>query len=248
MKLLMDLGNTRLKCAFSTGARVDALRIFSHADRDFVEQLTRWVEATVLPDSVWLASVAPAELAQTVLDVFACAGHQVRRVVTQPRALGLEVGYAQHERLGVDRWLALLALHSGGDAPCVVASVGSALTCDALASGGRHLGGVIAPSPEAMRDALFARAPSLPSARGQVQAFATSTEDGIESGCILAGAALIERCQAQLATQLGQSVRLVVSGGGADVLRSLLPAHVHRPDLVLEGMALWADAVECGYA
>lgn len=248
MKLLIDLGNTRLKFALADGARVQQVRAFPHGDLDFVEQLAEWIEMTAIPDSIWLASVARPELTRMVLEVFERAGHQVRRIATQRSALGLETGYVRHERLGVDRWLALLALHLEGSAPCMVASVGSALTCDALAPGGKHLGGLIAPTPEAMRDALFARAPQLAGARGEVNPFATSTEDGIESGCTLAGVALIERSRAQLAERLGQSVQLVVSGGGAQVLRPFLALHVHRPDLVLEGMALWADAVERGDA
>lgn len=248
MKLLIDLGNTRLKFALSEGARVEKVRAFPHADVDFVEQLAQWIEVTAIPDSLWLASVARPEVTRTVLEVFERAGHTVHRIATQRQALGLETGYAQFERLGVDRWLALLALHLDGQAPCVVASVGSALTCDALAPGGRHLGGLIAPTPEAMRDALFARAPQLAGARGEVDMFATSTEDGIESGCTLAGVALIERSRAHLSERLGQPVRLVVSGGGAQALRPFLPPHVFRPDLVLEGMALWADAVQRGRA
>lgn len=248
MKLLIDLGNTRLKFALSDGAQVEQVRAFPHADADFVDQLAQWIEMTAIPDSLWLASVARPELTRTVLDVFEHAGHAVQRIATQRQALGLETGYSRFERLGVDRWLALLALHLGGEAPCVVASVGSALTCDALAPGGEHLGGLIAPTPEAMRDALFARAPQLAGARGEVNLFATSTEDGIESGCTLAGVALIERSRAQLAERLGQPVRLVVSGGGAQALRPFLAPHEHRPDLVLEGMAQWADAVERGHA
>lgn len=248
MKLLIDLGNTRLKFALTDGVHVENVQAFPHAEVDFVEQLAQWVEMTAIPDSIWLASVARPELARAVLDVFEHAGHAVQRVATQRHALGLETGYAQFERFGVDRWLALLALHLGGDAPCLMASVGSALTCDALAPGGKHLGGLIAPVPEAMRDALFSRAPQLSRERGEVRMFATGTEDSVESGCTLAGVALIERSQAHLEAQLGCPVQLVVSGGGAHALRPFLPPHVFRPDLVLEGMALWADAVAGGRA
>lgn len=246
MKLLIDLGNTRLKLALAEGRRVQAAQAFPHAEADFDDQLASWLEANTIPDSLWLASVARPELTVRVVDVFTRAGHTVRRIETQPQALGLRVAYAQVERLGVDRWLGLLTLHAEQHAPSVIASVGSALTIDALAPGGEHRGGLIAPTPEAMRDALFARAPHLERSRGEVGWFARSTEDCIESGCVLGGIALIERSRQMLADELGQPVRLVVSGGGADALRPWLAPHEFRPNLVLEGMACWADAVEGG--
>ena len=246
MNLLIVLGNTRLKFALADGRRVQRVRAFPHAEVDFVEQLAAWVEVTAIPDSLWLASVARPELTTLVLDVFERAGHTVQRIVTREQALGLRVAYAQVERLGVDRWLGLLTLHAEQHAPCVVASVGSALTIDALAPGGDHRGGLIAPTPEAMRDALYARAPQLDRSHGEVSWFARSTEDCIESGSVLGGIALIERSRQMLADELGQPVRLVVSGGGADALRPWLAPHEFRPDLVLEGMACWADAVEGG--
>lgn len=244
MTLLVDLGNTRLKLARSDAGRVTMLHVLRHADADFVERLREWVATQKVPRCLWLASVATSAVTRATVEVFEQAGYVVRRVSTQPKALGLEVGYAHFDQLGVDRWLALLALHLGVSAPCVVVSVGSALTCDALASGGKHLGGLIAPAPEGMRDALFARAPQLPAKRGQVALFASSTEDAIESGCVLAGVALIVHFQAGLATQLEQPVRLVVCGGGADALRSYLPTHEFRPHLVLEGLACWAAATK----
>ncbi len=242
MRLLADLGNTRLKLASFDGQRVQRLESFAHAEVDYRERLAAWLASHMGPRALWLASVAGARLTDETISLFEQAGLTVNQVRTQAEARGLKVAYPRVEQLGVDRWLALLALHAEDKAPCVVVSVGSALTCDALALAGQHLGGVIAPAPEAMRAALLTRAPGLDVARGEVSMFARSTEDGIESGCVLAGVALIERATTTLSAQLGCSVGLFVSGGAAGALRPFLPAHEFRPDLVLEGLALWSEA------
>lgn len=242
MRLLADLGNTRLKLAGFDGTRLQRLASFTHGDADYPARLIAWLDACALPQELWLASVAGPTRTAEATALFKRAGLDVRAVATRGEALGLKVAYPRFEQLGVDRWLALLAMHAEHKAPCVVVSVGSALTCDGLAPGGRHLGGVIAPAPEAMRAALLARAPGLNGGSGQVSMFALNTADGIESGCVLAGAALIENAVNALSARLGGPVGLVVSGGAADALRPFLPPHEFRPELVLEGLALWSQS------
>lgn len=248
MTLLADLGNTRLKLARIVPGGIERLVDFNHGEPAFATRLDAWLAAQAVAAPVWLASVAPSERTELVLAAFARHGWLVRRATTRVAALGLSTAYERFEQLGVDRWLALLALQLEDRAPCVVASVGSALTCDALAPGGRHLGGLIAPAPEAMQVALMARAPGLPRASGQVEWLARSTEAGIASGCALAAVSLIERFQRHLAEHLQQAVELVLCGGGAEPLRASLPAHQWRPDLVLEGLARWAGAHASGAA
>ena len=241
MRLLADLGNTRLKCALVEGDRMRARWAGTHAQAE--DGLRDWLlrEARSIED-IWLAAVAQEDVTRVVTTVLRALGPEPVRVRTRRHALGLTAGYTHVEELGVDRWLALIAAFRRGLAPCVVASVGSALTVDALCVDGRHLGGLIAPTPEAMREALFARAPGLPQASGEVADFSTGTADGIQSGCLLAGVALIERSLSGLERRIGARPALVVSGGGAAALRPLLGEHAFLPDLVLDGLALLAQA------
>ena len=243
MRLLADLGNTRLKCALSDGLHLLATWAGAHAQAGFLDDLQDWLarEAAAIEET-WLASVAHDDVTLAVAARLGAIGPPPRRARAQAWALGLTAGYERIEELGVDRWLALLAVHARALAPCLVASVGSALTIDALLGDGRHLGGLIAPTPEAMREALFARAPALPHARGDIVSFAADTGSGIESGCLLASVALVERSLDRLAELAGQRVALIVSGGGVQPLRPLLAEHLFLPDLVLEGLALQAQA------
>lgn len=241
MTVLVDLGNTRLKCARLDGTRVHDIRAFVHAQtaRAAIADLAAWLDAIDARDDVLLASVAREDLANDVTATFEARGCRVRRVRTRAATPTLRIAYADPSRLGVDRWLAMLAARARGEDAVLVAGVGSALTVDAIDANGQHLGGLIAPAPEAMRESLFARAPHLRGEPAQVHRFATDTADAVTSGSLLAGAALIERSWQELATRLHTAPRLLLSGGGVDVLRPWLPAHEHVPHLVLDGLAAW---------
>ena len=232
---LFDLGNTRLKwaplenpggeapAAFAHGARVDALA---------QAELPRGGVAHV-------ASVAPPALRDALLDALAARFDRIHVARTLPQCNGLRIAYAAPERLGVDRFLALLAAHARGGGALVV-SVGTALTLDLVDAGGRHHGGRIAPSPALMREALHARAPQLPARGGGYAEFASDTADALASGCEGAALALIERTAVQARDLLGDAPALLLHGGGAAALLPYLPGAELAQNLVLDGLALWA--------
>lgn len=243
MRLLVDLGNTRLKCAIAEAGRMLPVQAFAHRGVDCRPALEAWVAPHRAGlREVWVSSVAAPDRTSEVLDVLAALGVPLHRARPQPEALGLIAGYERIEQLGVDRWLALLAALERGAAPCLIVGVGSALTIDALTGDGHHLGGLIAPSPEGMREALLARAPALSQRRGRVTDFAADTADGIESGCVLAAVALVDRSLSRLRSRVGGEATLLLCGGGAPALAPYLPPHREVPDLVLEGLARWAGA------
>src|SRR5690606_11535094 len=130
--------------------------------------------------------------------------------------------------------------HARGAGATLVVGVGTALTIDWLDAGGRHHGGRIAPSPTLMRQALHGRAAHLRASGGGYVEFGDDTDDALESGCIGAALALVER-SLQAATQAGAVPRLLLHGGGADALRAALPQAVPAPALVLEGLGRWAQ-------
>ena len=65
-------------------------------------------------------------------------------------------GYMEPERLGVDRWLAMLAVieEEQPEVPICVIDCGSAITIDAVNAKGEHVGGLIVPGISMMRNAL----------------------------------------------------------------------------------------------
>jgi type III pantothenate kinase len=67
---------------------------------------------------------------------------------------GVRNGYEEFERLGLDRWLALLGGFHLAAGACLVLDFGTAVTADFVAGDGEHLGGFICPGMPLMRNQL----------------------------------------------------------------------------------------------
>ena len=245
MRLLLDLGNTRLKWAL----HAPPLGWFAHGAVDWQQDMAPALESawaglpqppTVIAASV-VDTVREAQVANVIERLFACAPRWLRPPAS---ACGVRNAYAEPQRLGVDRFLAMVAAHADGRAPCVLAGVGTALTLDALAADGRHLGGLIAPGPRLMQQSLLdATARVRPERPGEIVELADNTADAVASGCWQAAAALVERFATRSAVRLGAMPALILGGGDAAPLLPLLslPAGLSQ-DGVLRGLAVWANA------
>lgn len=240
-KLLVDFGNTRLKWATLDAAALRPGGVFAHADVPLRGALAREWHALGVVDAVFVASVvAPAredELAALVRERFGLDAQFVRSPAV---ALGVRNAYAQPQRLGVDRFLALAAAHARAPRVQVLASVGTALTIDALAADGAHLGGLIVPSPALMRRALVAGTARVDMREGRYRDWPASTDDAVFSGALVAAAGAIERFRAALASRCGEKPALLLTGGGGGELEPLLDDAERAHDLVLQGLMLWA--------
>jgi type III pantothenate kinase len=243
MRLLIDAGNSRLKWALASrdgiASRAQAPHGGDAADALF-ESAWRDVDAV---DRIVVASVAPLAF-DTALDAFArrrfgCVPEFLR---SPAAALGIRNAYREPARLGVDRFLGLAALHAVSARAQVLVGVGTAMTLDAIDADGTHLGGWIVPSPTLMRDAVLSRTARVGALEGALVEFADDTADGLQSGAINAAAGAIERFVANATRRFGVAPAIVTTGGGADALAPLVAGVDVRRDLVLDGLALWANA------
>ena len=254
MKLLIDLGNSRLKWALWDGAQLQRGSTLNHAAAaasaasagadEEVDFSALWKDVPP-PLAIWVASVASNALEQRL--THSLSEHFVSpiRLARSPvAACGVRNAYSAPARLGIDRFLGLVAVHAQAQMATVVASCGTALTLDAVGADGVHLGGLIAPAPALMRSALLdhtARLGDLQSA--PIAEFADTTAAAVESGTWLAAVALVERFVARAGARFGAAPALVLTGGGARRLAPLIE-HEHRieADLVLRGLARFADS------
>ena len=245
MRLVIDIGNTRIKPAWDLGGRLIARPAIPWRDRALAEVLSSVFEDLARPIAVLVSNVAGPAVADALIAEVARHWHMpVEFMQVRPHCAGMQTTYDDPSRLGVDRWLAALAgFHLAQGAVCVI-DAGTALTVDIVTAQGIHRGGLIAPGLALMARSLTQGTAQLSLDRPTaVDAFATNTRDGISLGCRDAMAGLLARVAERCLHEMGTRPRFLVTGGEAEDLLSLSPfALTHVPDLVHQGVVIAADA------
>lgn len=230
--LLLDVGNTRLKWRLLNNGAIVQEGSLALAD---------------INSDLWAKMSSPGRIlgscvaAQTVQDQLNGLCEQHWKLApewfkVEASCAGLTNGY-DVQKLGPDRWAAVIAAFHRVKGAVIVVSAGTAITVDAVTAQGHYLGGLILPGLHLMRQALAEKTARLPLADGAFRDFPTQTDDAIYSGAIDAACGAIER----LARRLGSIAPCVLSGGDASVLASQLPLEVISVDnLVLDGLQVIA--------
>lgn len=241
MKLLVDLGNTRLKWATLAHGELRAGGVFAHGRAPLEAALrTEWADLRGVEGVLVASVVAPAREEELDARVRERFGRRAEFVRTPAAALGVRNAYAEPARLGIDRFLALAALHGERPRAQVLVSVGTALTVDALSADGRHHGGLILASPRLMREAVLGNTARVDALGGRWSEMPDNTADAVVAGSLYAALGAIDRFAAASTRRLGEPPALILTGGGAEELAPLLPSAERAHDLVLRGLARWA--------
>jgi type III pantothenate kinase len=240
VQLLVDIGNTNLKWTTREQGRLGEMRVLRHHGGLPIDLHAAW-ERLQVPDEILVASVGVEALTDALIRTCRSRwGREPRRARTLARGHGVTIAYSSPERLGVDRWLALIAVHAEGGGPALIMDAGTAVTYDVILADGRHLGGLILPGIDLMRNALLAGT-HIPRVEPQdaLAPWGADTAEAIAAGSIQAPAALAVRLAERLANEAGAEPRLVLTGGDAERLLPAVgrPARL-EPDLVLRGLAL----------
>lgn len=243
-RLLIDLGNTRIKWAFCDGHEIAAVSALAHADAAWPATFSAALHESDQPDQILLSTVARELLVATLQRSLRARwpDHILQRAQSAERLGRFHSAYAEPQRLGVDRFLAAAAAARHPRAQLIIGS-GTALTLDLIDAEGQHGGGLIAPTPETMRAAVLARTANVHWLRaGTTMDFATNTEDALESGSWMAAAGMVERAFRRAQTRLSVTPELIAHGGSAETLVNMLELPVVlAPNLVFEGLLMWGD-------
>ncbi len=243
--LLVDVGNTRLKWSVLRGERMGRQKALTHAGltaRDLGRQLFARTSG--------LTRVIAASVAGTRLNRMLSAtcrretGLTCEFVASARNAAGLTTRYREPWRLGVDRFMAVIAgYHMARARGACVIDLGTALTIDLVDPLGVHLGGAIVPGPELMIGSVLKSTAGIArrasGALSNRSLFAQDTRAAIHQGARYAAAAIIDRAVAEAQRSLQRAPLVLLTGGGAVQIEPLLRcSYVSVPDLVLRGIAL----------
>lgn len=244
---LFDLGNSRAKVArLASGEPADVMAL-DWERGDFTATLRNRLAKWPHPCRVWVASVASELRTQRVREVLAAfEPAKVEWLRTPRRAGGVVNRYAKPERLGIDRFLAMVAAHARAPGASVVIGCGTALTLDVVAVDGTHAEGMISLSPDGMlrtlHDATAIR-DSNPAAFADANA-RDDTAAALQAGCWASAGALVEWFVARSKARHG-AVHVWLHGGWAGRLSEWLArdgcAVDTFDDAVLRGLALLCD-------
>lgn len=240
MKLLLDIGNTRLKWMEADNGSLSGGGAVAHGGKP-ADTLARL--ALDEPEAIHIASVAgPAhEIALTRI-CLARWQQQPRFARSEAQREALVNAYAEPQRLGVDRWLAMLAAWMETRGACVVADAGTALTVDVIDERGQHLGGVIAAGLHASEQAVLGatRFPTRDKPLALHAGLGLDSESCVRQGAMLSVLGAIERA----AGQAPGARRIITGGDAATLLPCLGPGWEHRPALIFEGLLRFAASAQ----
>jgi type III pantothenate kinase len=154
---------------------------------------------------------------------------------------GLENRYANPAQLGVDRWLALIAVRKLAEEPVLVVDCGTAITVDFVDRAGVFHGGMILPGRRLLESAFRTHIPHLEIATDRAPAFpADNTADAISLGIEMAIVASLDRFIENCRSLIGGETPLSrVTGGDGPWLAERWGAQtsVHE-NLVLDGLQI----------
>jgi len=237
--LELDIGNTRCKWRL-VGAHAPGARARASAVDEQVATRAALPERAAIA-RVRAGCVRGPQVEETVREaVHEVLGLETAFARAQAVAAGVRNGYAEPQRLGVDRWLAMLAAFAEvGGAVCVL-DCGSAITADLVDAGGDHRGGYIAPGLAMMRASLLAATDRV---RFEAAAAATgaapgrNTAEAVGGGTLLAAAGFLRAARDRF-EQACPGAAVLLTGGDAATIAACLdfPSSI-RPQLVLDGLS-----------
>jgi len=250
MKLLVDMGNSRLKSAQYTNGQLQQFFSVAYAKQSPLECLT--AHLNTYPDirEVTLVSVLGDRFYQQLKCWCQANDIILNWAASSKQACGIQSRYYEPESLGSDRFVALVGARKlFPNQCCIVVDCGTAVTVDALTAEGVFCGGVIIPGLRLWGDSLVSRADQLNAHQIQHPAvFARDTAQAIGSGSLygLVGAieGLCQRMQQQLSQELGAELevtRILCGGDAALVAEHAQLSFELLPELVLMGLVEFTE-------
>jgi len=238
MILAIDAGNSRVKWGWHDGQSWSSIATVSliefAASSDHINPFSVTHED---PQRIVISNVAGEGAHQLLVNWTSIFDAEPLWLRAEAERCGVKNGYEQPERLGPDRWAALIAARAVHNGPCLVVNAGTATTVDMLAGDGRFLGGAILPGVELMRFVLHEHTGRLPIEEGRLRDAPRNTLDAIETGCRHAQAGAVERLYRVFRDMASAPLCIVAGGAGHSLVDQLTMPRRYIENLVLDGLA-----------
>lgn len=243
--LLLDIGNSRIKWGV---LKDDSINRIGHIAHDRIQDKGLSALTSKLPrrvDRVLASNVAGTSFATRLSGVIGMhCDTDVQFARSEKSACGVTNSYRQPRRLGVDRWVAMIGAWAEVDGACLVVDAGTAVTIDALDSSGKHLGGQIIAGVGIMAASLARRTSDIPNIQRRTagpgsgrEMFASTTAGAVGQGALNAVVGAVERAARAIRDDQGKATIILTGGDASRILKSLGEEAIHRPHLVLKGLA-----------
>ena len=249
MMLLADIGNTRMKWSLWEDGVHTRTGAVAHEPALFARNLDAQWRGIAAPERVLVSNVVGTKIADALYDWVQKRWQlHTEFAHAQKQAHGVTNSYARPDRLGVDRWLAMIAARRALPAMAVcVVDCGTAITADVFDASGQHRGGLITPGLVTMCGALTRDTSGIGAMQQDLAApevwLANDTQNGVLAGTRLTAAAFVDRVLTDAQRNLNAPVSGVITGGDASVLLPLLRTTLrHEAHLVLDGLAVFAGS------
>ena len=243
--LILDIGNSAVKWGrfADSGTLTHTGRLALSPSRADAKAWRTALQADAIPEAqrVGIVSVVPqaTRRAQPAIEAQFARPAQVLRVEGR---LPFAMRYDTPHTLGTDRLAAAAAAwYAQGPAhrrSVLAIDAGTALTIEVIDDTPAYRGGVIAPGPRLLRDALATGGAQLPSVdlTAPPHPIGTSTEYALQSGIVHGFEAMAAGLVERLANTLSDTPYIALTGGAASLLHDALPrVDTHDPHLVLRG-------------
>lgn len=245
MKLLVDIGNSRIKWAYLVNRELKDPQAHDYKEVDINELLENAWQDKNKPEHIFISNVAGKGIADKVSTVINNKW-EISPVFaqTEQQCAGVTNAYRDITQFGIDRWLAVITSWDQYHTPACVVSCGTAVTIDGISKSGLHLGGLIVPGLYMMQNQLIKETNGINTdicSRFKLK-FGRSTSECINNGAVRTIVSLIDDVAEEMSKEYGDTLSCIITGGYAEQINTLLSIKFdHKPHLVLNGLAILSE-------
>ncbi len=226
MILVMDVGNTNIKCGLFDGEMLEhsfrmASDVLATADEYGIQMVSFLSYLEIKPrdlEAVVISSVIPS--INYTLEHMCRIYFEKRPMFVGPGIkTGINIKYDNPKELGSDRIVNAVAAYEMFGGPVITIDFGTATSFGAISKGGDFLGGAICPGIKISAEALTQNASKLPRIELSVpeRIICKTTVGAMQAGIIFGYVGQVQYVIGKMQEELGAS-KVVATGGFSDLI------------------------------